>query len=225
MASGLPAGCVFALCVLLSPCVSGVEWCEDYMSQGGSYHAFDSSCEKFCCGTCYSRYCCDSETDRIAAYDQNACSALHFVNIRLPLIAGIVIPIIVVLILIFCCFCSRCPLYKRCRKPKPVENSTTHSTVVPLPQQYPLQQVATPGHPAGYQHPSYQITPIQPAYGAQPMPQSYGAQPTVPYQGQPFTPGPPLTYQESSGLSCQPTQPTASQPNTASSTASCTATV
>ncbi|XP_029007283.1 protein shisa-5-like isoform X2 [Betta splendens] len=222
MASGLPAGCVFALCVLLSPCVSGGEWCEGYYD-GGTYHGFSGPCsKKYCCGSCYKRKCCDDFSNRLSPEDQSTCSALNFMRSELPLIAGIVIPIIFVLILIFCCCCSRCPLYKSCRKPKPVENSTTHSTVVPLPQQYPLQQVTTPGHPAGYQHPSYQITPIQPGYGAQPVPQSYGAEPTVPYQGQPFTPGPPLTYQESSGFSCQPT---ASQPNTASSTASCTATV
>lgn len=80
-----------------------------------------------------------------------------------------------------------------------VINTTTHTTVVTTaPQQYPRQQVATPGQPPGYQYPSYQATPMQPGYGTQPMPQSYVAQPTVPYQGQPYTPGPPPTYQEAS---------------------------
>lgn len=91
-----------------------------------------------------------------------------------------------------------CVLHLCC--PTAVINSTTHTTVVTsIPQQYPRQQVATPEQPAGYQ-PSYQATPIQPGYGTQPMSQGYGAQPmpTVPYQGQPYTPGPPPTYQEAS---------------------------
>lgn len=77
--------------------------------------------------------------------------------------------------------------------------ATTTTVVTSGPQQYPQQQTTTPGQP--YQHyPPYQPIPVQPGYPAQPMPQPYGAQnmPTTTYQGQPFTAGPPPTYQEAS---------------------------
>lgn len=78
--------------------------------------------------------------------------------------------------------------------------TTTHTTVVTTtPQQYPQQPIVSPGQSyQGAQYPPYQPVPVQPGYGSQPMPQGYGAQPmpTMPYHGQPFTPGPPPTYHE-----------------------------
>ncbi|XP_029006752.1 protein shisa-5-like [Betta splendens] len=206
MASGLSAIFVLALCVLLSPCVSADNDCKGYKSAfTGSYQASQKCYLGFCCGTCNNRYCCNTPSLKLSEDAQDDCdqhssapygSGLNQNGSTMASIVGIVIAIIFVLIFICCCVCPCCCLYKMCRKPRPVINSTTHTTVVTLPQHYPQQQVATPGHPAGYQYPLYQATPMQPGYETQPMPQSCGAQPTVPYQGQPFTPGPPPTYQE-----------------------------
>ena len=82
--------------------------------------------------------------------------------------------------------------------------ATTTTTVVTTttPQHYPRQATATPVQSyQGSQYPPYQPVPVQTGYPAQPMPQTYGPQPmpTTPYQGQPFTAGPPPTYQEASG--------------------------
>ncbi|KAM7402300.1 hypothetical protein PAMP_017548 [Pampus punctatissimus] len=66
------------------------------------------------------------------------------------------------------------------------------SVVSTTPQQYPLQTVASPIYLQSYsgvQYPPYQHAPVQPGNASQPMP-------TMPYQGQPFTSGPPPTYQE-----------------------------
>lgn len=82
-----------------------------------------------------------------------------------------------------------------------IVTTTAHTTVITAtPQQYPQQPVA-PVQTPGYQYPPYNATPVQPGYGTHPMVQSYGTQPTptaVPYQGQPYTVGPPPTYQEAS---------------------------
>lgn len=77
----------------------------------------------------------------------------------------------------------------------------TTTVVTTIPQQYPQQPTATPVQSyQGSQYPPYQPVPVQPGYPAQPMPRGYGPQPmpTSPYQGQPFTAGPPPTYQEAS---------------------------
>ncbi|XP_051271739.1 protein shisa-5 [Dicentrarchus labrax] len=231
MASGLPSVVVLALCVTLVPCVSAGSWhCNSYRDTGGQYHSSQTCMIGFCCGSCYNRYCCQDSFWRFSKDDQEDCDDFAYRHSPLPMILGIGGFVTCLLIFICCCVCPCCCLYKMCRKPRPVLATTTHTTVVTTaPQQYPQQPTATPAQPQSYQgaqYPPYQPLPVQPGYGAQPMPQGYGAQPmpqgygaqpmpqgygaqpmpTSGYQGQPFTAGPPPTYQEATGP-CYPPNP------------------
>ncbi|XP_010744703.2 protein shisa-4 [Larimichthys crocea] len=205
MASGLSGVVVLVLCVTLAPCVSaGSKNCQSYTDITGEYHSSKSCWIGFCCGTCSNRYCCQDTFMRLSEDQQEDCEVFNF-HSPMPMILGISGFAAILLIFICCCVCPCCCLYKMCRKPRPVIATTTHTTVVTnAPQQYPQQPTAVPGPPHSYQgsqYPQYQPVPVQPGYGAQPMLQGYGAQPMAPspYQGQPFTPGPPPTYQEATG--------------------------
>uniref|UniRef100_UPI0037E853A8 protein shisa-5-like n=1 Tax=Semicossyphus pulcher TaxID=241346 RepID=UPI0037E853A8 len=212
MASGLSGVVVLAVCVYLAPCVSGSEDCAAYRDISDTYHSYQK-CSFYCCGTCFNRYCCHDSFWRLTEDKQEDCDSqyVHY-NSSLPMIFGVGCSVVIVLIVICCCVCPCCCLHKMCRKPRPVIATTTHTTVVTsTPQQYPQQPTASHGHPQAYQgtqYQPYQSVPVQPGYGSQPMPQGYGAQPMAPstYHGQPFTPGPPPTYQEATGP-CYPPNP------------------
>ncbi|XP_071350233.1 protein shisa-5-like isoform X2 [Trachinotus anak] len=203
MASGLSSVVVLALCVALAPYVHG-DKCKAYTDTANTYHSATYCYPGFCCGSCFNRYCCHDSFWRLSEDKQEECEiSYHFSP--LPMVFGIGVLVVIVLIFICCCVCPCCCLYKACCKPRPVVATTTHTTVVTTsPQQYPQQATATPRQPQSYQgaqYPPYQPVPMQPGYGTQPVPQGYGAQPmpTTPYPGQPFTPGPPPTYQEATG--------------------------
>ncbi|XP_029006753.1 protein shisa-5-like [Betta splendens] len=183
MASGLSAVFVLVLCVLLPTCVSADNDCKGYKSAfTGSYQASQKCYLGFCCGTCNNRYCCNTSSLKLSEDAQDDCDRnIIYCDLRpswifTTIFGRVMLAIcmfILGLIFICCFFCPCCCLYKKLRKPRHVTNST-------LPQQYQLQQVATPGQPPGYQCPSYEVTPMLPGYGAQP---------TGP-------PGPPPTYEE-----------------------------
>ncbi|XP_039971786.1 protein shisa-5-like [Xiphias gladius] len=199
MASGLSSVVVLAACVILAPCVSaGDQECKSYRDFSNTYHSSKYCISGFCCGTCNNRYCCENTIWKLSEDKQEDCGDSAFTSYPSSLSVGVGIASVVVLMLIFicCCVCPCCCLYEVCRKPRPVLATTTHTTVVTnAPQQYPQQPTAMPSQPQSYQgaqYPPYQSVPVQPGYGAQPFP-------TSPYQGQPFTPGPPPTYQEATG--------------------------
>ncbi|AWP02587.1 putative protein shisa-4-like [Scophthalmus maximus] len=208
MASGLCGVVVLALCAILCPCVSaGDSDCMSYTDSTNMYQGYQSCYGEFCCGTCYNRYCCRQSYMQLSEDKQEQCEAESILNHSTPvhMIFGIVGTIIILLIFICCCVCPCCCMYKVCRKPQPVVATSTHTTIVTAaPLNYPQQPTATPSQPQPYQggqYQPYQPVPVQPGYGTQPMPQGYGAQPmpAVPFQGQPFVPGPPPTYQEATG--------------------------
>ncbi|XP_067443006.1 protein shisa-5-like isoform X1 [Thunnus thynnus] len=203
MASGLSAAVLLVVCVFLAPSVSaGTRDCESYRDVSNTYHSSKSCITGFCCGDCYNRYCCHDSFWKLTEEKQDDCDASF--SSPFPMIFGISGFVVILLIAICCCVCPCCCLYKMCRKPRPVIATTTHTTVMTTtPQQYPQQPMVSPGHPQSYQgaqYPPYQPVPVQSGYGSQPVPQGYGPQPmpTVPYPAQPFTPGPPPTYQEAS---------------------------
>ncbi|XP_019952492.2 protein shisa-5-like isoform X1 [Paralichthys olivaceus] len=206
MASGLSGVVVLVLCACLAPHVfaSRDSDCLSYRDLNNVYHSYKSCYSGFCCGNCLDRYCCYTSYLKLSEDQQEDCPVEPILNFYSPvhMIVGIVSLIIALLALICCCVCPCCCLYKMCRKPQPVIATTTHTTLVTsTPQNYPQQQTATPSHPQSYQGPQYQPyqpVPVQPGYGSQPTPHAYGAQPmpSTTYQGQPFTPGPPPTYQE-----------------------------
>lgn len=195
-------------------------------SMSTSVFAFDNDCDsyrdsrnlwkgpqlcqrsEFCCGDCYNRRCCSNYLLRLTEDDQERCGNNFFSDFDhpspVPIIAGVVGSISILLAVICCCVCPCCCLYKMCRRPQPVVATTTHTTVVTAaPQQYPRQPTSVPGHPQSYQatqHPPYQPMPVQPGYGTHPMP-------TSPYKGQPYTPGPPPPYQEAISPAYPPQQP------------------
>ncbi|XP_035008321.1 protein shisa-5 [Hippoglossus stenolepis] len=222
MASGLCGVVVLVLCAFLAHNVFARDSdCDSYTDLSNVYHAHKTCYRGFCCGTCYNRYCCQDTFSYLSESKQEDCYVPSLVTYTSPfhMIIGIVSLVIVLLTLICCCVCPCCCLYKICRKPRPVVATTTHTTVISsTPLNYPQQPTATPGHPQSFQGPQYQPyqpVPVQPGYGSQPMPQAYGAQPMpqaygaqpmppVPYQGQPFTPGPPPTYQEATGPTYPP---------------------
>ncbi|XP_040890467.1 protein shisa-5-like [Toxotes jaculatrix] len=207
MASGLPSVVALALCVILAPRVSVADGnCQSYRDMSNVLHQSQTCYFGFCCGSCFNRYCCTDRFKRFSEDDQEDCGNIFaHQSSPLPMIVGICAVVVTLLIFICCCVCPCCCLYKACCKPRPVIATTTHTTVVTTtPQQYPQQPTAVPRQPQPYQgsqYPPYQPVPVQPGYGTQPMPQGYGAQPMpiAAYQGQPFTPGPPPTYQEATG--------------------------
>ncbi|KAM7402349.1 hypothetical protein PAMP_017596 [Pampus punctatissimus] len=190
MASGLSGVVVLVLCVLTIPSVSGGRNCEAFTDKTYSYHEFEFCRKGFCCGSCLTTYCCQDSFMRFTEDHQEECA----MNSALPMGFGIGGFVIILLIVICCCVCPCCCLYKMCRKPQPVIATTTHTTVVTTTPHstphYAQQPIASSGQSHSYQgaqYPPYQPVPVQPAYGSQP---------TMPYQGQPFKPGPPPTYQE-----------------------------
>ncbi|XP_062261041.1 protein shisa-5-like [Platichthys flesus] len=215
MAIGLRGAVVLVLWAVLAPNVFARDtYCLPYRDMHQVEHLSQTCYLGFCCGSCYNRYCCSDTFQYLSKDKQEDCYQSMYGDYTSPfqMIIGIVSLVIVVLIVICCCVCPCCCLYKMCRKPRPVVATTTHTTVInSTPQNYPQQPTASPGHPQSYQgaqYQPYQPVPVQPGYGAQPMPQAYGAQPMPPvtYQGQPFTPGPPPSYQEATGPPYPPSQ-------------------
>ncbi|XP_061545004.1 protein shisa-5-like [Phycodurus eques] len=208
MASGLPGVVLSALlCAALAGCVSADDTnCLAYTDSSGQYHPYIRCFEGYCCGNCYSKRCCTNSFLRFTEDSQEECEYHTFMESSPVLGSVIGGAILVVVVLISCCMCPCCCLYKMCRKPRPVIATTTHTTVITnTPQRYPQQPTISPGQPQPYQgapYPTYQPVPVQSGYGAQPMPpQGYPQQsmPTMPHPGQPFTHGPPPTYQEATG--------------------------
>ncbi|XP_040059177.2 uncharacterized protein LOC120834890 [Gasterosteus aculeatus] len=208
---------VFALSVVLAPCVSAGDDCQAYQNIPSQKCYL-----RFCCGSCLNRYCCSNSLSRFTEDAQEDCDFIYSSHFTpLPMILGIGSCVVILLIFICCCVCPCCCLYQMCRKPRPVVATSTHTTVVTTtPQQYPRQPTATPAQPQSYQGGQYPVYPPQPVqsgygaqpvphgYGAQPMPQGYGAQPMpqgyggqlmAPYPGQAVVAGPPPTYQEATG--------------------------
>ncbi|KAL4655838.1 protein shisa-5-like [Arapaima gigas] len=195
MIAAAPPALLFAICGALVS-AAAADYCKSYTNPSGTYHP-DDLCggSKFCCGTCFSRYCCSLKYLELDDDAQDKCSTYE--SIKSPntaaIASGILSVVIFIVVVISCCVCPCCCIYKMCRKsPRPVV--TTHTTTVinaPYPQQ--------PAAPQAYQGAAYQpvSVPVQPAYGVQPMP-------TAPYQGQPYpsqgymgqNPGPPPPYQE-----------------------------
>ncbi|KAM9859522.1 protein shisa-4-like [Aulostomus maculatus] len=209
MASGLCSVIVLVLCAFLAPCMCDRDnVCNAYTDSSSTYHPSEMCLRGFCCGSCYHRYCCQDTFWRFPEDEQEDCvNIFSRYSSPAPMIIGITGFIIFLLIVICCCVCPCCCLYKMCRKPQPVVATTT--LVTNLPQQYPQQPTVTPGQPQQYQgaqYPPYQPVPVQPGYGSQPVPQVYGPQPMPagPYQGQPFTAGPPPTYQEATSPAYPP---------------------
>ncbi|XP_029991082.1 protein shisa-5-like [Sphaeramia orbicularis] len=193
MASALCTVVVCAVFVFLAPGVSAGGKCEAYTDLTNTYHPSQRCYLGFCCGSCFNRYCCQDSFFRLSEDKQEECDERYTYSSTVPLVFGITGFIVFILIVICCCVCPCCCLYKMCRKPQPVIATTTHTTVVTsTPQHYPQQPTAVPQSYQGAQYPAYQPVPVQPGYGAQPMP-------TMPYQGQPYKPGPPPTYQEATG--------------------------
>ncbi|XP_054641479.1 protein shisa-5-like [Dunckerocampus dactyliophorus] len=207
MASGLSGVVLLAFCAILPACVSADDKaCLSYTDLSGVHHPYERCYTGFCCGMCTSRRCCTNTFLRFSEDRQEDCEDTQLMGSP-PLLGSMIgVGIFTLVVLISCCVCPCCCLYKMCRKPRPVIATTTHTTVVTsTPQHYPRQPTASPGQPHPYQaapYPAYQPVPVQPGYGSQPMPpQGYGAQPmpTMHHPGQPFTPGPPPTYQEATG--------------------------
>ncbi|XP_061687855.1 protein shisa-5-like [Syngnathoides biaculeatus] len=213
MVSGLSVFFLLALlCATLTTCVSlGDNDCLPYTDAGGMYHHSERCLEKFCCGSCTAKHCCNMNYFRFTKESQEDCVYDMFVGTT-PVLGSVIGTIVlVVVVLISCCVCPCCCLYKMCRKPRPVIATTTHTTVVSTnPQHYPQQPTMSLGQPQPYQgapYPAYQPVPVQSGYGAQPVPpQGYPPQsmPTLPHPGQPFTHGPPPTYQEATGPAYPP---------------------
>ncbi|CAI5686658.1 unnamed protein product [Oreochromis niloticus] len=182
MASGLCCAVVLALFVILAPCVSE----DDCLAYSGKEA---QECHGgFCCGDCNNRYCCLDSSKRFDEDNQEQCSKDPEKTFQLDdfdnktlltIIVGVsVIPI--VFIIFCCCICPSCCLYKLCHK----REATTQVTMVSNTPQHPT---AAPGPPESYQGMPHHLP--QPGYPAQPIL-------TPPYHGQPFTVGPPPSYQE-----------------------------
>ncbi|XP_061893664.1 protein shisa-4-like isoform X1 [Entelurus aequoreus] len=229
MASGLSGLVLLAFGAMLAAEVFADDnVCLAYTDLSGMHHPYERCFIGFCCGMCTSRQCCTNSFLRLSEDSQEECEGNLSMKSESLVGSVIGVGIFVFVVLISCCLCPCCCLYKMCRKPRPVVATTTHTTVVTTtPQHYPRQPTASPGQPHPYQaapYPAYQPIPIQPGYGTQPMPQQgYGPQPmptmpqpmstmpqpmpTMPHPGQPFTPGPPPTYQEATGPPAFPPNP------------------
>uniref|UniRef100_A0A3Q4B762 Protein shisa-5 n=1 Tax=Mola mola TaxID=94237 RepID=A0A3Q4B762_MOLML len=183
--------------------------CESYTDSSNTYHHSKTCWQGFCCGSCNNRFCCRDSSQRLSEDRQDECFFSHsFPHSPLPMILGLTSIAAILLIIFCCCVCPCCCIYKMCRKPRPVIATTTTTVVTTIPQQYPQQPTATPvqSYQGSQYPPFFQPVPVQPGYPAQPMPRGYGPQPmpTSPYQGQPFTAGPPPTYQEATGPAYPP---------------------
>uniref|UniRef100_A0A3B3ZP92 Shisa N-terminal domain-containing protein n=1 Tax=Periophthalmus magnuspinnatus TaxID=409849 RepID=A0A3B3ZP92_9GOBI len=153
----------------------------------GQYHAPQKCRFGFCCGSCYNRYCCHDSFWKLSEDKQD-----EWYNITTSIMQHI---------LQFCfSLCLNVLHYTKLTfVSNPVIATTTHTTVVTSsPQTYPQQPTATPQPYPAAQYAPYQPIPVQPGYGTQPMP----------YQGAPYIPGPPPTYQEATG----PSYPAAPMP-------------
>ncbi|XP_030584552.1 protein shisa-5-like [Archocentrus centrarchus] len=186
MAPSLSSIVVLALCVILSPCVSAGDDCLAHSGKGLQ------KCNKgFCCGDCSSRHCCSDLLSRFDEDDQEQCfSTVHMHPDPTAVIGVFFLVLISLLIIIFCCFCPFCYLYKRFHQRRSEVAITTHETVVSSnPQRYPQHLTAVRGPSQSYEGVPYHSVPMQPGYPAQPVL-------TVPSHGQPFISGPPPSYQE-----------------------------
>ncbi|XP_030584551.1 protein shisa-4-like [Archocentrus centrarchus] len=221
MAPGLSSIVALVLYVILSPCVFAGDDCLPYDDKG-----LQKCNIGFCCGDCYSRYCCSFSWNKFDEDEQEKCNnyiyKYNFVHGTLPIVAGFVGFIAIVFIFICCCCCPCCCMYNMCRKPQSVIAAPIQTTVVTtIPQQCPEQPTAVPGPsqsypgmpiqsvPAKPDYPAQPIYPAQPVYPAQPIYPAqpvYPAQPmpTSPYHVQPFTPGPPPSYQEATNPAYPP---------------------
>ncbi|XDV22575.1 hypothetical protein PO909_027446, partial [Leuciscus waleckii] len=134
-----------------------------------------------CCGSCNNRYCCSSTHLKLT--DQDVCKTQS--SESPAIVSGIMVIVVICIVLVICRRCPCCCLYNMCRTPTTVVGGTHVTTVVNTQciQQQQQQQPAM--QPA--QYPAYQPVPTQPGYGAQPMQ-------TGPYQGQPYAPGPPPSF-------------------------------
>ncbi|XP_019489991.1 PREDICTED: protein shisa-5 isoform X2 [Hipposideros armiger] len=195
------------------------------------YNVFPKSCPDFCCGTCYSQYCCSDVLKRFV-WSQERCLDFEnsFASIREDLdrtqeklaeswkyssdmdsdpmsgfgatvAIGLTIFVLFVVTIIVCFTCSCCCLYKMCRRPRPVVTTTTSTTVVHAP--YPQPPSVPPSYP-GPSYQGYQPMPPQPGMAVAPYPTQY----PPPYPAQPM--GPPAYHETLSGGAAMPYS--ASQP-------------
>ncbi|KAM9799172.1 protein shisa-4-like [Syngnathus typhle] len=212
MASGLPGVVLLALlCAVLAACVSAdSRHCLAYTDNNGHYHPYEQCYLGFCCGNCQSKRCCRDTFLRFTEDSQEECEYVSFMDTT-PMLGSVIGGVIfMVVVLISCCVCPCCCLYKICRKPRPVIATSTHTTVVTnTPQHYPQQPVMSPGQPQAYPaapYPAYQPVPVQTGYGQPMPPQGYPQHPmpAIPPPGQHYTPGPPPTYIEATGPAYPP---------------------
>lgn len=194
------------------------------------YNLFPKSCPDFCCGTCYSQYCC-SDVLKKFVWNQEGCADFEssFDSIRenadhvrelaeslkfrsdidsdpmsgfgATVAIGLTIFVLFVVTIIVCFTCSCCCLYKMCRRPRPVVTTTTSTTVVHAP--YPQPPSVPPSYP-GPSYQGYHPMPPQPGLVAAPYPTQY----PPPYPAQPM--GPPAYHETLSGGAAMPYN--ASQP-------------
>ncbi|XP_066472035.1 protein shisa-5 [Tiliqua scincoides] len=218
-----------ALCALLGllllPLGGLCENCKAYENSDGHLYS-ERRCEKFCCGTCTSRYCCSNPIHKLNEDDQFMCNLQLSERIDLPdmgdalkfksdfddnwssppsfgtfLAIGITLFMLFVVTIILCFTCSCCCLYKACRRqPRPIVTTTTATTVVQVP--YPQQPGVPAGYPAGaYQ--GYNPVPVQPPHGMPAAP--YPTQYPPPYPTQPAVP--PAYHETMAGAGAPVTQP------------------
>lgn len=222
-----PRTLLLLLLLLLPPPGAQDEVC---VTSGGS-NLFPKSCPDFCCGTCYSQYCC-SDVLKKFVWSQEGCLDWENSFARISehldraqenleqskkylsdmdsdpmsgfgatVAIGVTIFVLFVVTIIVCFTCSCCCLYKMCRRPRPIVTNTTSTTVVHAP--YPQPPSVLPSYP-GPSYQGYQPMPLQPGMAAAPYPTQY----PPPYPAQPM--GPPAYHETLSGGAAVPYS--ASQP-------------
>ncbi|XP_068599032.1 protein shisa-5-like [Brachionichthys hirsutus] len=159
---------VCAACLIQLPAV-WADYCYKYWHTDG-YLFKTRLCDKYCCGTCNKKYCCDDKKRRISEEMQDECTGgpLHEKTSKfaviLGIVTGVVVPVLFCVCLIICCMAPCCLCYKMCRKRQNRAMTTTTTPVVNTPLQ--------PLSPSGYQpsHPGYQPVPVHPVYWGPPNP-------------------------------------------------------
>lgn len=217
MTASSPAPRILLLLLLLPPLGAQGEVC---MTSGG-YNLFPKSCPDFCCGSCYSQYCCSEELKRFV-WNQERCPDIESslaevrknleqldLSLKFPsdmdddpmsgfgatIAIGLTIFVLFVVTIIVCFTCSCCCLYKMCRRPRPVVTTTTSTTVVHTP--YPQPPSMPPSYP-GPSYQGYQPIPSQQGMAAAPYPTQY----PPPYPAQPVCP--PAYHETLSGGAAMP---------------------
>ncbi|XP_068598159.1 protein shisa-5-like [Brachionichthys hirsutus] len=184
---------VCAACVIQLPAV-WADYCYKYWHTDG-YLIKTRLCDKYCCGTCNKKYCCDDKKRRISEEMQDECTGgpLHentskFAEL-LSSITGLVVPVLFCVCVFICCMAPCC--YKTCRKRRNQTMTTTTTPVVNTPLQ--------PLSPSGYQpsHPGYQPVCRGPPNPPAPQP-SYLEANTPIYPANPPNPGKPPDADKSS---------------------------